>query len=62
MAARVEWWKEREEFRRVFRRRQPSVAVRYPSELHDLPRFASWLTSRLTFQRQAGEHVDDDVL
>ena len=62
MAARVERWKEREEFRRVSRHRHPSMAVRYTSELQDLPHFASWLTSRLTFQRQAGEHVDDDVL
>lgn len=48
-------------FRKVFHRRHPSVAVRYPSELHDFPCFASWLTSRLTIQRQEYEDVDDDV-
>jgi hypothetical protein len=45
----------------MFRRRHPSLAVRYPSDLHDLPRFATWLTSRVTRQRQAGEEVGDDV-
>lgn len=61
MAARAQRWEEREAFRRLFRRRHPSVAVRYPAELHDLPRFASWLTSQVSRQRQAGEDVDVDV-
>jgi hypothetical protein len=35
MAARARRWEEREAFRRLFRRRHPSVAVRYLAELHD---------------------------
>jgi hypothetical protein len=61
MAARARRWEEREAFRRLFRRRHPSVAVRYPAELHDLPRFASWLTSQLNQEREAGKDVDIDV-
>ena len=61
MAARTARWKEREVYRKMCRRRHPSLAVRYPLELHDLPRFATWLTSQVTSQRQAGEDVGDDV-
>ena len=46
----------------MFCRHQPSTAVRYSIELHNLARFASWLTSRVSSQQQAGEDVDDDVV
>ena len=62
MAARAARWRERDAFRKMSRRRYPSLAVRYPMELHDLPRFATWLTERVSRQRQAGLEVDDDVL
>ena len=61
MAARVSRWKEREAFRKMCRRRHPTLTVRYPLELHDLPPFATWLTSRLSRQRSSGEDVDVDV-
>ena len=51
-----------EGFRRAFRRRHPSMSVRYPTELSDLPKFASWLTARVKSSRESGAHVDDDVL
>lgn len=55
-------WEEREAYRRQFRRRHPSAAVRYPADLFDLPPFASWLTRRVQTLQDEGEHVDDDVV
>ena len=61
-AARAQRWEEREAFRRAFRRRHPSVSVCYPTELNDLPKFASWLTARVKSSRELGAHVHDDVV
>ena len=38
------------------------MSVRYPTELSDLPKFASWLTARVKSSRDSGAHVDDDVV
>ena len=44
------------------RRQHPYVSVRYPTELNDLPKYASWLTARVKSSRNSGAHVDDDVV
>lgn len=60
--ARGQRWEERETYRRQFRRRHPTTAMRYPVHLFDLPPFASWVSARVSALQDAGEHVHEDVI
>lgn len=60
--ARGQRWEERAAYERQFHRRHPTTAIRYPIHLFDLPRFATWVSARVSDLQDAGEHVHPDVI
>ena len=62
IAAKGRRWEEREAFRVESQGRYPSVRIRYPPELSELPPFADWLRLRVKDAYYANQQLQDDIV